>query len=215
VIILLGGCGGGGGGSTTAAPMAPAPMAQSYPLQSAFANYVTRGYSTNFSVSGNCTGSATLVGSATTPGTFQSASALVGTQSIVFTACPALNATRTLYYDGQDSQIGFSISGGELGVARAPLAMPKSVVVGDTGTLGTFDTWSDSTKTTPTGTLVVTYEVLPDTSTTVLVDLIKKSYNVSAVLIETDEYRYRISPSGAFTPASFDYVTASILITAN
>jgi len=157
---------------------------------------------------------ASLTESLPTPVVFQGASSLAITQTIASTDCPGLNNIRTLYYDSQLSQTGFNISGGEFGVAQAPIVLPAKIQSGSSGALGTFDVWTDSSMSVPIGTLVASYRVQALSSTTALITITKQSYNLVGALTETDEYEYQITTQGTVSVSAFDYVSANILMTA-
>ncbi len=212
VLASCGGGGGSGGGSST-----PAATTADYALSRAYTNYVNEGQSINFSVSGNCSGTGTLTIGIPALTAFLAASAYGSTETLTLNtnACSLTSNTRTLYYNSTPAQIGFSIQNGEFGVAQAPIALPGQVAVGDSGTLGTFNVWTDSTQTVSAGTLVFTYSVMADTSTSAIVQVTKDSYNTSMVLTQSQIEDYRITSSGTLTLVSINYQVAGILLTAN
>ena len=71
-----------------------------------------------------------------------------------------------------------------------------SIPVGTTGMLGT-ENLNANTGGGVSGTLVMSYIVEPETSTTALVNIISKTYNASSVLTLTQQDIYRISPDTA------------------
>jgi hypothetical protein len=115
-----------------------------------------------------------------------------------------LSSTATNYYDSNYSLIGIVNSGNDYGVSQAPLAIPISVKVGDTGTIGTINYFSDSTQNTPTGHDVISYVIEPDTATTAIVNIIDKSYDLSGTLTFTEQDRSRIMADGTLIPVSAD-----------
>jgi hypothetical protein len=101
--------------------------------------------------------------------------------------------------------IGIVTPGSEYEKFQAlPTALPATAKVGDTASYGTLLSYTDSTKTTSTGSRVISYVVESDTSTTAIVNLISKSYDTSNRLLFTQQSRYRIGASGPLTPISIE-----------
>jgi len=205
---LLSACGGGGGGGTTA-PTGPVASTLSFPLQSGYRALVTNGLSKSFAISGTCSGSGNKSSSpANTAATFEGASGFSATSTLTltFTNCtPASTAvTSTGYFDTNYNPLGVNTVGINYGVYLTPLAVPTSVTVGGTGTLGTQTLYTSSTKATPSGRMDLSYVVEADTSTTAIVNLIAKLYNASGTLTATEQDRYRVTSTGTLTPTSTD-----------
>ncbi len=203
---FLAACGGGGG---TSAPTGPVASSLSFPLQSGYRALVANGLSKSFTVSGSCTGTGTKSSSpATTAATFEGVAGLSATSTLTIslTNCtPASTAvTSTGYFDTNYDPRGFNSVGVNYGVYLTPLVIPTSVAVGGTGAVGTATLYTNSTKTTPNGSVVLSYVVAADTSTTAIVNLIAKMYNTSGTLTATEQDRYRITSTGALTPTSIN-----------
>ena len=211
ITALIVGCGGGGGSSSNVTPVT------SFQLQSGYKKLIANGASWNLSISGTCTGSGTISTSAPGAATFEGASALSTTQtlSISFTNCtPASQSiTALVYYDTNYNPIGSSAVGTDYAVFQAPLPspLPTSVSVGNTGVFGTVTVYTDSTKTTSTGTRILSWAIESGTTTTAIVNLIGKIYNTSSQLLATQQTRYSIDASGTLTLISIDvqYSTTS------
>lgn len=204
---FLAACGGGGGGATT--PTGPVASSLSFPMQSGYRALVANGLSKSFTISGTCSGSGNKSSSAaTTAATFEGVTGFsaTSTTTISFTNCtPASTAvTSTAYFDSNYDPRGFSAVGVNYGVYQTPLVIPITVTVGGTGTLGTENLYTDSTKATPNGSIVLSYVVEADSSTTAIVNLIAKIYNASGTLTATEQDRYRITATGALAPTSID-----------
>jgi len=217
VTLILAGCGGGGGGgsgSGGAAQTFPGTVTStlSFPLQIGMANSVKNGLSANFTVSGTCSGSASLVDATPISAIFEGASvfSVASTQTINFTNCtPATTTgTQTSYYDNNYLPAGTSFSG-DYGVFLTPTNIPATVKVGDTGAIGTQNNYTDNTKTVFTGQDIISYVIEPDTATTAIVNLIDKTYNSSGVLTSTQQDRYRIVSNGTMTYISSDIQEAN------
>ena len=125
---------------------------------------------------------------------------------MTFTDCtPAtVSETYTNYYDNNYVPLGGTSGSGDYGVYLTPPSIPVSVAVGDTGTIGTENYYTDSTKTTPRGSVVETFVVEPDSADTAMLNVMSKDYDAAGVLHQTAQTRYRISRSGALTLTSTD-----------
>jgi len=214
---LLAGCGGGGGGSSNPAPAVPVVSALSFPLQSAQkaldANGLTKSFTvsiTSATVSGTCSGSGSATAApATTPTTFEGKLALSSLNTLTITSpastgCNAVNITQTStdFFDTNFVPVGNIIVGGDYSLFLIPPSVPTSVKVGDTGTIGTETSFTDSTKATRTGTTVISYVIEADTSTTAIVNLISTNSDAAGTLTSTEQDRFRIPAVGALTPIS-------------
>ncbi len=202
-VVALTSCGGGSNGGAT-----PVISTLSFPWQSGDKASVINGSSINFTVSGYCSGAASVTITTPAPAIFGTVtgSSAVNTSSMNFSNCtpPSLSSTTTNYYDSNYSVIGIINSSNDYGVAQAPLTIPVSVKVGDTGTLGTINYFSNSTVTVPTGHDVISYEIEPDTATTAIVNVIDKSYDLNGTLTSTEQDRSRIISDGTLIPVSAD-----------
>ncbi|MES1980856.1 MAG: hypothetical protein V4443_00125 [Pseudomonadota bacterium] len=217
----LSGCGGGGGGSASTGPVS---SSMTFPLQSAFKSMIANGRSTHtaITISGNCTengtqttlsGNGTLtVASADTASTFDGTpgfSADATTTLNFYTNCPSspfnTSATTTNYYDSNYTPLGFETTGSR-GVYQTspPLNIPTSVVVSDTGEIGTitiYTVYPDNSQTI-SGTYDWSYVIEADTATTAIVNSVIKNYNNAHTLIFTVQERYRISAAGPLIPVT-------------
>ena len=123
-----------------------------------------------------------------------------------FTGCTlsSVAATSTTYYDSNYLPRGFSSVGSNYGVYLTAPTIPSTIMVGNTGTIGTETLYTNSTKTVGNGTSEVSYVVEADTATTAIINLIDRSYNAGGTLIATEQDRYRIDADGTLTPVSAD-----------
>ncbi|MFM6990817.1 MAG: hypothetical protein ACKOWD_05870 [Rhodoferax sp.] len=204
-LVVLTACGGGGGGGT------PPPVSStlSFPMLSGYRALVANGASHNFTISGTCTGSGNhTVGAANIPTTFEGSYALSGasTWTMNLTACSvsSLASTATTYYDSNYQPRGFYSVGNNYGVYLTAPTIPATVMVGNTGTIGTEALYTNSSKTVGNGTNVLSYVVEPDTANTAIINLISRAYNAGGTLIATEQDRYRIDAAGNLTPVSAD-----------
>jgi hypothetical protein len=209
--ILLSACGGGGGSDSPSAAPTPTPVAstKSFALATGYAARVTSGSNDNFTLSGTCSGSATIATAAAAAGTFEGVAGFSASQvsTISFTNClPASNSsTGMTAYDANHVPIGLSIVGGEYAKYEAlPAALPASVKVGDTGTISSLTTYADNTKATITGRRVISYAIEADTDATAIANIVTRSYDTSAQLLSTQQSRFRMVETGALTLVSID-----------
>jgi hypothetical protein len=204
---FLAGCGGGGGG--TAAVTGPVTSTLSFPFQSGYRTLVANGLTKNFSISGTCAGSGSRsTSAATTAATFEGVAGFssTSTMTLTFTNCtPASTAvTSTSYYDTNYIPRGFNSPGVNYGVYLTAPFLPTTVTVGATATVGTETLYTSSSKSTPNGSINLSYVVEADTANTAIVNLISKIYNVAGTLTATEQDRYQISATGALTPTTAD-----------
>lgn len=209
VVLGLSSCGGGGGGSLSTL---------SFPLKSAYSTLVANGYTKNYTVSGACSGTASETVAPAKPGAIFEGTpgfSADSTVTISLTNCTQATTTATLksYYDTNYTPLGFNIVDGEYGVYLTPAVIPVSVVVGDSGIIGTITTYTDSTKTTRTGREDVSYVVGPDATNTAMVNLIFKIYNPAGVQSSTEQDRYRVTIDGVITVVSKIIEDISTLVT--
>lgn len=209
-IIALAGCGGGGdsGGAVVST--------ESFPLQAAVRARVTTGASDSFTVSGTCTGTATITTGPAAPATFEGISGYAATQTatINVTNCPLASGavSGTAYFDGSYSPLGYSIPGVEYAkFVTPPPPLPTTVRVGDTAVYSTQTTYTDSTKTVVTGQSVLSYVVEADTANTAIVNFISRDYDTASQLLATEQNRYRIAVDGTVVVVTSDvqYSTTS------
>jgi hypothetical protein len=208
VVLGLTSCGGVGGSMSTL----------SFPLKSAYSTLVVNGYTKNYTVSGACSGTASETVAPAKPGAIFEGTpgfSADSTVTISLTNCTQATTTATLksYYDTNYTPLGFNIFGGEYGVYLTPAVIPVSAVVGDSGTIGTIITYTNSTKTTQTGREDVSYRVGPDAINTAMVSLIFKIYDPAGVLGSTEQGRYRVTTNGVITAVSKIIEDISTLVT--
>jgi hypothetical protein len=200
---LLTACGGGGGDAGVAATVT------SFPLLAGYKALTAAGATNNYAVTGSCSGSATITDSAAVAAVFEGVSgySTTSTATVNLTNCtPASNSsTNTSYYDTNYTPLGSSTPGSEYAkVVTVPPPLPASVKVGDTGVYATFTVYTDSTKTTVTGSRVFSYAVEPGMSNTAIVNVIAKDYDTANQLLFTQQSRYRMAADGTLTSTSID-----------
>lgn len=210
VALVLASCGGDGGSMS----------ALSFPLKSAYSTLVVNGYTKNYTVSGTCSGTASETVSPAKPGAiFEGIRGFSAdsTVTISLTNCTqsTTTATSTLFYDTNYTPLGFNIVGGDYGVYLQPAVIPVSAVIGESGVIGTITTYTDSTKTTPTGREEVSFVVGPDVVNTAMVNLIFRIYDPAGVQTGTEQDRYSVTIDGAITVVSKIIEEVSTFVTFN
>jgi hypothetical protein len=204
---LLAACGGGGG--DTPQTTTNTTPATSFALAAGYKARVASGATDNFNVTGSCTGTATISTAASVPATFEGVSGYSSAQTstVNFTNCSPASSTSTgtTYYNLSIVPIGLAIAGGEYAVfTAAPAVLPASVKVGDTAVVATMNSYADSTKLVPIGQRIVSYAIEADTSTTVIANVITRSYDQGGALLSTEQSRYRMAESGTLTRLTID-----------
>lgn len=205
-LTLLAACGGGGGD----AGGGPVVSTSSFPLLAAVTANTQAGGTVNYSISGSCSGTATLTDAAPVSTTFEGIAgfSVLETTTLNLSNCtPAISTTSTTtYFDTNFAPIGSSTPGEEYSKAQSlPPPLPATVRVGDNApAYATLTIYTDSSKATVIGTLVLGYVIEADTATTAIVNLVTKQYDTSNRLLYTQQSRYRITTTGTLTSLSLD-----------
>ncbi len=216
-ITVLAACGGGGGDSPAPAPpvtppvTSPPPTTASFPLAAGFKSRIDAGVSDSFDISDGCTGTATITLASATAATFEGVTAVASPQTSTATlnnCSPASSSsTGTTYYTATYANLGLAVTGGEYALAQAtPTALPAAVQIGNSGTIVTLNTYTNSTKSTLTGTRVIKWKIEADgaSTTSALFNLITENYNTSNLLLSTQQSRYRMALNGALAITTID-----------
>lgn len=227
-IFVLFGCGGGGGGGTAATTTTTGPVAStlSFPLRQAVNTLTANGESVTLTAIGTsatqatdglCSGSYTFTSSpATTATTFRGQSAMSSNSAstISFTNCtPSSNAeSSTNYYDTNYVFLGdVNASSGKMDLWQTAPNVPTTVRVNDVFIVGTENSFTNTSGTVSDGRSDMTVVVEADSSTTAIINQIRKSYNAAGQLTSTVQGRSRIDAAGTLTRVSIDiqYATTS------
>ncbi len=220
---VLGACGGGSGGSSTgtATTGTSSSTASTFNYRQAVLNNDQNGLTLSFNATASgassCSGSGTFVQSPLTSLTTfntlttQGVSALSGaiTITINWTNCsptPTL-ITSTDFIDSTTLvPLGFS-EAGVYGVYTAPPVIPASVAVGNTGSLGAVQLYTDSTETASLGSESVQYAVSAGAdSSDVTLTVTTQSYDATGTLVATVTEVDQLSAAGVLTPVSITMV---------
>lgn len=213
-IAACGGGGGGGssstGGSSTAGSVA---TITAFPLQAAYRAFLVAGSAQRFAVSGDCSGTATLINEPSVAATFDGAAAVAVASGSDFSlpgcATPVSGSISVRYFDASYRALGSASVGGGVGRYTAPTALPDFVGASDSGTLGTELLYTDASRTTAVGKTVLSYSVLPDTATSVLTRLTTQTYDAADRLLVVTSATYRLGADGSFAAAGLDIANLS------
>jgi|GEM_PF-956867 hypothetical protein len=218
--FLIASCGGGGGGDSTASPVPATPV--TVPLLTAIANSTNNSSSKTFTVSGyySSTGN-TLTGSGTRNVSAAISAVLSGVsylkQTTVTTGtATALNATvlnlntSGITYANPSTYATVIVDNTNPYSVINPYTYPATVTTGDAGQFATGVTYSNSSKTTVTGSITQSYQVLANTTTSVLIKVITNVYNISNALTLQSISTFSITTSGAISLISLEQYSYSV-----
>ena len=109
-----------------------------------------------------------------------------------------------VFYDWSHVAIGSdSVAGYTTSSTARPVAFPSSVLVGECGEVGTFMAYTDSSKTTRTGSSVPRFSEeadAPASSESVVVVLTDESHNTANQMTASPRVRYRLTRDGQPIP---------------
>lgn len=209
--LSLAACNGGGSDSTT--PATSTAAAVTFPLAKANANYITNGGRYTVTISGNhgstqITGTATSTLSNVMPATFRGTPLLAVTTTITGELRTSIGeptqlaSTEVFYYNASNYML-VAIDGGpgtSYIVTSGFTSLPASVKVGDTGTIGTYDQYSDNTLQTKTGTCQLLYVIEPKNDTTAILNDIKVCVDAKTSQKETTQTKFALDTTGTLKP---------------
>ena len=211
LVCGLAGCGGGGGSPAPNSPPPDSPpsVPEGFPLQAAFKARAATAQAEEFIVSGACNGTAAMRSGPPVASSFESVAGFQVSQStqVDLTDCaPArVSSTGSAYLDNNYLPIGTSTDGQDFArYALAPQALPTSVKPGDSATVVTLNTFTNSSKLTPTGRRTLSFTVEADFATTVVVIVADKAYNTADQLLVAQQMRYRLDKTGALSLLRID-----------
>jgi len=129
------------------------------------------------------------------------------TTTLRFSNCTPASTTGTGrdFYDSNFIPIGYSILSGSpannafYGVYAGTPNIPISLTAGASGSIGTENLFTNSSKTTSAGRRVVTYTSVAETSLSLLMNLNSQVYDASSNLTYTERSTYRITTAGVAT----------------
>jgi hypothetical protein len=197
------------------------PGTVTVPLLTAIQNNVTNGYSKTFTISG-------YDNTPATPITGSGSLTVGGATSTILNGVPYLKEVEilsaSLIVNGSTTPIN-AVAAGYINPSTfatvivdetnpyfilPAYTIPASVVAGQTGIYGTATEYSSSSKTTVIGTVVGSYEILSDSSTSLLYKSISDFYDTSYNHTVQSAILYRVTTSGAITPLSSTVLSFSV-----
>ena len=227
LLTLLGGClSGGTSGSTTTTAPATTSSSTTFPALRAYTSLIVGGVDTTFTVAQSgtsaCSGTGTYTRSpASAPTSFNltptyAVSAVSSTESVNknWTNCtPAISTIdATEYFNSSNYMpLGANVPNTVYNVYPTS-TFPAAVSVGDTGIIGTYNQYTNSSESTSVGKVEASYAVTADTATTAIFTIIYKSFNTSNTLTSTENDAWRISTTGSITPVSLVSTSSNGLI---
>ena len=114
---------------------------------------------------------------------------------------PLAPSTETLYVSPTYNLLGYTASGAYT-VAAVPVTIPLTALVGSSGTIGAFNTFTSSAKLGVPATNVISWALEADTATTALMKLTQTIRTSAGVLSATQVDTFRITPAGGVTRIS-------------
>ena len=214
LVASLTACGGSGGGDGSAGGTAVSPGGQTitkFPLRQAYKAFIVNGYSNKqFTVSGDCSGTATQSSSAppqnavfdgipahaiTLTGALQLSNCGTGQAASLSNQYFATNSNPNVV---EYSTLGAVDADGSVARFDTPLTMPEFVVAGSSGRLGTESIYPNATSRTPVGRTVQDYSTSADVNDTLLVRLTADTYDDKNQLTVAQVAVYRLSAFGSF-----------------
>ena len=192
--------GGGSGGPTP-------PVAPTFNLAAAYTSAYSAPSSADFRISGSyglisITGAGNETVNDFSTGYFEGQAAqrrtttISGSYQAIGNPYP-LNISQVLWMNSDYSALGFVDN--EYAVIAGSYNLPTSVQVGGEGNIYTANRFSDATKSIPLGTVVSSYLVQADSSTTALVTLTQTYKNMADVVERTNSTQYRITLQNTLT----------------
>ena len=172
-----------------------------YDAMTAFKNKFMAGFSKTMVITGDCTGtfSKTNAPAVKTTWNGQSVYAVATTEITSSPTCTSLNGVKTsvTYFNLDFVEIATTNSDGTYSDFVGTLR-PSLVKVGDTGTMGTWSNWKDSTKKIKNDIDQITYVIEPDSASSVIFNRVDRTYDNNSVLKRTTQVKFRLTAAGDF-----------------
>nr|WP_315262177.1 hypothetical protein [uncultured Limnohabitans sp.] len=223
VALLLSGCGASDDDWASKDPSAKAASTQSFDITQAWTNFNLEPQTAPMTISGSCTGTLILTNTSamTVSGAYRYNQNIVNR---LYNTCIAPFVTTvsnysTVAYFNYSTAVPLLKNvrytyGTTTNVWRAPADFPSAAKVGDSGLIGVIDNYTTASPVTKAGLEEWTYVIEMDTASSVVFNLIVKAYStttsttatdyLSAPLIQTEQYRYRVGPNNTMKMQSYD-----------
>ena len=182
---------------------------QTFDYKTARQNQILKGFSKTFNVTGDCKGTFSLTESPAAKTNWNGKSVYaVGTTEIVTLPNCSLGMsdtqTRITYYDMNFVPLVQIPSKGRY-IEYVVNSQPTFIKVGDTGTLGTWYNWDNISKSHLGAFDVLSYTVEPDTSTSVIFNMLDHSVLDTNQNDSNTQLRYRLTAAG-----DLDWISVTI-----
>lgn len=223
-MAVLVGCGGGGGGGGDAPPAVTI-----FPVQDALTYAYTNGLQSNLNVTGSAsdgvttypvTGTMTFTLGAATSTTFNGTAARQTTETVSGTLTisgltDSLNIFSTSYLNLSYEPLAYSTTGSYC-EAASPIVYPDTASAGQSGNLGVFTCYTDSTKTSMTGSETESYVAKAgSTYNTLDITIITTMYDPLNNPMGTGSVTYTVTSGGIPSLTKFVMSTTESGITIN
>ncbi len=187
-----------------------AALVPSWSLRAPMANWLAQSVSVNYLISGNCIGSIAEANGAPSQvafdGSTRTAVATAAVWQFAYSTCTpaAFNAVESNYYDSNYTLVGSAITTAHalsatefVTFAQPANALPVTVRVGDTGTIGTANVYATSAKSGTPNTRVFSYAIEADdgSTSTAIANFTTRTSNSEGQLLMTLQTRYRLGTS--------------------
>ena len=219
ITLILSACGGGGGGSSggSSSNGSVNPSgATSYPVAQAMKLARSNGLQQTLTVKGSAvdngtsyavTGNATYTLGAESTTTFNGSAALQiptsfnGSITVAGQTVP-FDGTSTAYATPSGQPLA-SVSNNNYCVIQTFNPLPQTATVGETGTLGNYDCYTDSTMSSLIGTATSSYVTTAGTQGDLNLEVMTNVFNTSNALTSEDTFTISVSPNGIPTIVGF------------
>jgi len=203
-LVVLTAC---GGGSDTSTPTPPVETT-TFSFRGPFTQLISQGFQTDFTVTGSCNGTGQFASGVPALVTFESQSTYGVAQTLTrqFDDCSPTTyaATTSVFGDAQYNPVGSLLPGVWYAVKTQVATLPDTVEAGNTARWAVHTVYADSTKAKVTGLRDYSWEIKPDTSSTVVANFIVRSYDATSTLTLTEQFRYLLDATGKMSLQSID-----------
>ena len=108
-----------------------------------------------------------------------------------FTTCTSRTNITTQYFSKDFMPLG-RVDSSNYSVYIGTATLPKSAIVGDSGTFGTFNRYTDSSKKFYLGSTVISYSIEPDTQSSVILKFIYTEMDANGAITSSEIPKYRL-----------------------
>ncbi|MEP7157272.1 MAG: hypothetical protein ABI905_15935 [Betaproteobacteria bacterium] len=191
-------------------PLTPGPSPDSFPLQVAYKLLLADGRNEILLASNACSGQATIRYQTSVPDLYEGIMGFSTTQTITFNATQcsvlALPLDKTFHVDARYAPIGESFAARDYGVLTGAIVdLPSTIRLSDTMTYATLRMYTDSTRSVPAGSRLLSYAAEMDTISTLLLALTARDFDNAGALKRTRTDRFRLRGNGTMSLRAIDY----------